>query len=265
MTWDPKQYGRFAGERSRPFFDLLARIQREQVGAAADLGCGPGELTRVLAERWPGARFIGVDSSPEMLAAAAAYQLPGRLRFVQADIATWRSDEPLDLIVSNAALHWVHGHERLLPALAAMLTPGGTLAVQMPDNFEAPSHRAIREVAEGPRWGPVLAGVGLQAGVVRSVTWYVEHLRSLGFEVDAWETTYIHVLKGDNPVLEWIKGSALRPLLARLEAAAAAEFLREVGDRLRRAYPPSGDMTLLPFPRLFFVATRKTAGVPAAP
>jgi trans-aconitate 2-methyltransferase len=258
MTWDPKQYGRFSGERSRPFFDLLGRIQREQVGAAADLGCGPGELTRVLAERWPAARITGVDSSPEMLAAAAAHQLPGRLQFVQGDIAAWRSDESLDLIISNAALQWVPGHERLLPALAGTLAPGGTLAVQMPNNFESPSHRAIREVAEGPRWGPTLAGVGLRAGVVKPLPWYVEHLRSLGFEVDAWETTYIHVLKGGDPVLEWFKGSALRPLLARLDAPAAGEFLREVGERLRRSYPPSGDVTLLPFPRIFFVATRSS-------
>jgi trans-aconitate 2-methyltransferase len=259
MTWDPKQYGRFAAERSRPFFDLLGRVQREPVRTAADLGCGPGELTRVLVERWPAARITGVDSSPEMLAAAAAHELPGRLRFVQGDIATWRSDEPLDLIVSNAALQWVHGHERLLPALAGMLAPGGTLAVQMPDFFETASHRVIRAVAEGPRWRSTLAGAGLQPGVVRPLPWYVEQLHALGFAVDAWATTYIHVLKGDNPVLEWIKGTALRPFLARLDAAATAAFLGEVGERLLLAYPPgTGGVTLLPFPRLFFVASLRT-------
>jgi trans-aconitate 2-methyltransferase len=256
MTWDPHQYARFAAERSRPFFDLLGHVRCEQVAVAVDLGCGQGELTRALAERWPAARVTGVDSSPEMLAEAAAHQLPGRLRFVQADIAAWHSEEPPDLILSNAALQWVPGHQTLLPALAAMLAPHGTLAVQMPNNFEAPSHRAIREVADGPRWGPLLAGAGLRSGVVQPLRWYVERLRSLGCEVDAWETTYIHVLKGDNPVLEWLKGSALRPLLARLDAPAAEEFLREVGERLRAAYPPSGADTLLPFPRIFLVATR---------
>jgi trans-aconitate 2-methyltransferase len=256
MTWDPKQYGLFSGERSRAFFDLLARIQREQVGVAADLGCGPGELTRVLAERWPSARITGVDNSPEMLASAAAKQLPGRLQFVQGDIATWRSAEPLDLIFSNAALHWVPGHETLLPALAGMLAPHGTLAVQMPNNWESASHRIVREVAEGPRWHSLLAGAGLPVGAVKPLAWYVERLRGLGFEVDAWETTYIHILKGDNPVLEWIKGTALRPLLARLDGPAREEFLRELGSRLRAGYPPVGADTLLPFPRIFFVATR---------
>jgi trans-aconitate 2-methyltransferase len=255
MTWDPTQYLRFQPERSRPFFDLLEHVTWERVNAAADLGCGTGELTRALCERWPDAAVIGVDSSPEMLDHARKWTVPGRLEFVQADISTWESPRPLDLIVSNAALQWVGNHDKLLPALCAMLAPAGTLAVQLPCHFETPAHRVIAEVTEAPRWQAQLHGVGLQPGAVRPLAWYVERLLRLGLTVDAWETTYLHVLRGENPVLEWMKGTALRPLLARLEGRDREEFLRELGERLRSAYPATDGITLFPFPRLFFVAT----------
>jgi trans-aconitate 2-methyltransferase len=256
MTWDPDQYGRFSAERSRPFFDLLGQVRKERVGAAADLGCGPGELTRALAERWPGAEVLGVDSSPEMLARAEKWSLPGRLRWQQADIASWQSDRPLDLILSNAALQWVGGHEELLPALVGMLAPGGALAVQMPHNLAEPSHRTVAEVAGRPRWRARLEGVGLREGAVKPVTWYAALLRGLGLAVDAWETTYLHILSGEDAVLEWLKGTALRPALARLGPEEAGAFLDEVGAGLRAAYPKTGADTFFPFPRLFFVATR---------
>jgi trans-aconitate 2-methyltransferase len=256
MTWDPVQYARFSRDRSRPFFDMLARVEREAVATAADLGCGAGELTRSLAERWPAARVVGVDSSPGMLERARRQAIPGRLRFELADIATWRGDEPLDLVVSNAALQWVPDHEALLPAIAGMLAPGGTLAVQMPSHFDSPAHQGVAAVAARPRWRPTLAGVGLQSGAVKPLGWYVGRLLGLGFAVDAWQTTYLHVLAGDNPVLEWMKGTALRPLLDRLPAEAVEEFLAEVGAELRAAYPPLGEVTVFPFTRIFFVATR---------
>lgn len=254
--WDPTQYLRFAPERARPFFDLLARVTWERVATVADLGCGTGALTRALSERWPDATVTGVDASPEMLEQARRWTVPGRLEFVQADLARWQPPRPLDLIVSNAALQWVPDHERLLPALVGLLAPAGALAVQVPYHFDTPAHKALAAVAEGPRWRDRLAGVGLQPGAVRPLAWYVQQLLRLGLTVDAWETTYLHVLRGQDPVLEWMKGSALRPLLARLEGADREEFLRDVGERFRAAYPAADGVTLFPFPRLFFVATR---------
>ncbi len=253
--WDAQQYLKYSDERSRPFFDLLARVRRERADSIADLGCGPGNLTRTLAERWPTARLLGVDNSLEMLQQARPRAIPGRLDFVQADIASWSPEKAVDLIFSNAALQWVSGHEALLPRLAGMLAPDGTLAVQMPYHFQNPAHLVIEETKADPRWRPALEGVGLHQKSVLPLVWYVERLHDLGFTVDAWQTTYVHVLSGENPVLEWFKGSALRPLLSRLAPEARVEFLHELGARLRAAYPARGGITLLPFPRLFFVAT----------
>ena len=255
--WDRRQYQKFSTERARPFFDLLGQVQRDSVAVAVDLGCGTGELTRALAERWPQARVTGLDNSPQMLEKAARSEIPGRLSFVIGDIATWKAAEPCDLIFSNAALHWVGDHSGLLKSLAGMLAPDGTLAVQMPSRFQTPSQRAIEETVNGPRWQR-LRGVGLHADSVRPLPWYVEQLHDLGFTVNAWETTYVHVLTGENPVLEWLKGTGLRPLLARLDPADTDDFLSELGARLRAAYPPTGSHTLFPFPRIFFVATRAT-------
>jgi trans-aconitate 2-methyltransferase len=256
--WDPQQYLKFSQERARPFFDLLSQVKRESVRNGVDLGCGPGELTHLLAERWsrPAARFVGVDNSPEMLEKARVLTILGRLTFELGDIATWKSDVPLDLIVSNAALHWVPDHARLLLELADMLAPDGTIAVQMPSRFQTPAQQAIDETVRQPRWS-VLQDVGLRPDCVKPIAWYVERLHDLAFEVNAWETTYVHVLSGADPVLEWLKGTALRPLLVRLDAEAKDEFLRELGGRLRIAYPPAGEHTLFPFPRIFFVATRR--------
>jgi len=257
--WDTEQYLKYSEERSRPFADLLARVRIEQPDFIADLGCGPGNLTRTLAERWPGARVVGVDSLREMLERARLLAMAARLDFALADIASWSPEKPVDLIVSNAALQWVGDHDALLPRLAGLLAPGGTLAVQMPYHFEDPAHLAIEETKADPRWSASLQGVGLQQNSVRPLQWYVEHLHDLGFIVDGWQTTYVHVLQGENPVLEWFRGTALRPLLSRLAPAAGEEFLHELGSRYQAAYPARAGVTLLPFTRLFFVATsRKT-------
>jgi trans-aconitate 2-methyltransferase len=252
--WDAAQYLRYADERSRPFGDLLARVTAENPRFVADLGCGPGNLTRTLPERWPAAQILGVDHSPEMLGQAHPLAIPGRLHFVQADIACWRPDQPVDLLVSNAALQWVPDHDVLIARLVELLSPGGTLAVQMPYHFQNPAHLVIEETKAAPRWRGSLQGVGLNQQSVRPLLWYVEYLHDLGLTVDAWQTTYVHVLSGENPVLEWFKGSALRPLLNVLEPQAQADFLHEVGDRLKATYPPRGAVTLLSFPRLFLVA-----------
>jgi trans-aconitate 2-methyltransferase len=254
--WDAGQYLKFSEERSRPFADLLAQVHREYARLIADLGCGPGNLTRALVERWPAARVVGVDNSPEMLAKAIPSAIPGRLDFVQADIACWSPKESVDLIVSNAALHWIRDHDSLLSRLAEMLTPDGILAVQMPNRFGTPSQTAIEETASKPPWASSLKGVGLHQESVMPLPWYVDRLLGLGFTVNAWETAYIHVMTGENPVLEWLKGTALRPLLERLGREADG-FLSALGSRLKTAYPAKGNVTLFPFPRLFFVATRR--------
>jgi trans-aconitate 2-methyltransferase len=253
--WDPRQYAKFSSERARPFLDLLAQVRLSAVRNAADLGCGPGEMTRLLAERWPEAQIVGVDNSEEMLAKAAAHAIPGRLRFERGDLESWRATEPLDLLISNAALHWAKDHERLLASWSSMLAPGGVLAVQMPYRFRTRSQRAIDAVVREPRWSERLAGVGLGEDSVKPLSWHVRCLQALGLEVNAWKTTYYHILSGDDPVLEWLKGTGLRPLLARLNEQQTEDFLQELGGRLRAAYPKKNGTTLLPFPRLFFVAT----------
>jgi trans-aconitate 2-methyltransferase len=254
--WDASQYCKFVDERARPFADLLAQVRCERPAFIVDLGCGTGHLTRTLAERWPTARVLGVDNSASMLEQARPLTLPGRLEFVQADIADWSCAQPIDLLVSNAALHWVGDHERLIPRLAALLAPGGTLAVQMPNRFQEPSQTAIEETAADARWATLLHGVGLHRESVLPLAWYVHQLLDVGFAVNAWETTYLHILTGDHPVLEWLKGTALRPLLQRLGPQLDGQFLADLGRRLRVAYPPIGGITVCPFPRLFFVATR---------
>jgi trans-aconitate 2-methyltransferase len=256
--WDPGTYLKFEKERSRPFFDLLTQLPEKSFRRIADLGCGPGRLTRRLAERWPEARVIGLDSSQEMLAEAEALSISARLEFEVGDLRTWQPSEPMDLVISSAALQWAPQHESLLPHLLDMLAEGGTLAVQVPDFIEMPLRIAIEQTVQGDRWRTRLAGAGLQPGCIKPLTWYVGELLEHDCEVNAWQTTYVHVLPGDNPVLEWIKGSALRPLLEKLNSAEANDFLQELGGRLRSEYPRNRGLTLFPFPRLFFVANRPT-------
>jgi len=254
--WDANQYNKFSAERARPFDDLMAQVDRtpENTRYIVDLGCGPGSLTRQLAERWPAAHVVGVDNSADMLAKARPLAIPGRLEFANADLAGWSPGQPADFVFSNAALHWIDDHEALLRRLARWLAPGGTLAVQMPNRFDGPVQRAIDEAAADPRWASQLKGVGLHKGSVQPIEWYVRVLQDLGFAVNGWETTYVHVLSGDDPVLEWFQGSGLRPLLARLDAAAVEEFRTELATRFRALYPPHRGTTLFPMPRLFFVA-----------
>jgi len=275
--WDAGQYLRFGGERARPFFDLTAQVGATSPGYVADLGCGPGNLTAALAARWPQATVVGVDNSPEMIAAAETaprqagpgQAAPGQaaapsspaaaapnLSFTLGDIADWRPAQAPDVIVCNAVLQWIPGHQELLARWAALLAPGGWLAFQLPGNFDQPSHTIVAELARSPRWRDLLKGAQLnrQAGDPAD---YVALLARPGYQVDAWETSYLHILPGDNPVLEWTKGSTLRPVLAELDAEQTNDFLREYGERLRTAYRPQPFGTLFPFRRVFTVVHRE--------
>lgn len=258
--WDPAQYLRFSDERSRPFFDLTGRVLTAGPRLVVDLGCGPGNLTAALAARWPGAEVLGIDSSGEMIEAAAASAADradghGRLSFARGDVRDWQPDAPPDVIVSNAVLQWVPGHEDLLPGWAAALAPGGWLAFQVPGNFDQPSHVILRDLVGSPRWRPLLAGVELNRSVADPAR-YADLLARAGCRVDAWETTYVHVLPGEDPVTQWYKGTGLRPVLTALDPEQAAAFLGEYSERVRRAYPRQPYGTVLPFRRVFVVARR---------
>jgi trans-aconitate 2-methyltransferase len=221
-----------------------------------DLGCGSGGLTASLASRWPTATVEGIDSSPEMIAAAGQHIAPG-LRFAVGDLAAWTPDpdRPVDVIVSNAALQWVPEHRDLLLRWIKALPVDGWLAFQVPGNFDAPSHTLMRELCRSPRWRDPLADV-MRWHPVGTPGEYLDLLAGQGCRVDAWETTYAQVLQGDDPVLEWVKGTALRPVLSALDAADGADFLGEYAARLRDAYPRRPYGTVFPFSRIFVVAQR---------
>ena len=257
--WDPGQYQRFGDERSRPFFDLLARVRAEDPRMVADLGCGPGTLTAALARRWPGAEVRGIDSSPDMIEAALALPeagLGGRLSFVLGDVRDWKPDGGVDVIVSNAVLQWVPDHLDVLARWAGFLGHGGWLAIQVPGNFDQPSHAVLRELAGSDRWRPLLAEVEFNRQAAAPAE-YLDLLARAGFEVDTWETTYLHVLPGEDPVTNWYKGTGLRPALAALPPDQAEEFLADYGARIARAYPAAPYGTVFPFRRVFAVAVRR--------
>jgi len=269
--WDATQYLRFGGERARPFFDLLARVGAGLPTCVVDMGCGPGNLTALLTERWPSAAVCGVDSSPPMIEAAQKLipagaslssgsgpvqtsHAPG-LSFVLDDVRHWEPQCLPDVIISNAVLQWVPGHRDLLVRWAGQLADEGWLAFQVPGNFDQPSHAILREMVASARWRPLLRDAELNRQSADPAE-YAELLAGTGCEVDAWETTYVHILEGDDPVLEWYKGTGLRPVLAALDVDQAADFLAEYGGRLGEAYPPSSFGTVFPFRRVFTVAHR---------
>ena len=254
--WSPEQYDRYRDERSRPFFDLMAQVDCPAARLVADLGCGPGSLTKTLASRFPDARIFGVDSSPEMIEAASAHA-SDRVSFELADIATWQPPAPLDVIVSNAALHWVPSHDALFARLAGLLAPQGVLAVQMPNNFGAPSHTLLRELCATPRWSPQLGHFAAREPFVLSPVFYVNTLFGLGLDVTLWETTYYQTLEGEDAVLEWMLGTTMRPLLSLLDEESQSALRRDYGERLRQTYPRADFGALFPFKRLFLVATKR--------
>lgn len=253
--WSAATYLRFEDERTPPSADLLARVPLTAASLVVDLGCGPGNSTELLARRFPDAEVIGVDTSPDMLAAASK-RLPGA-RFIEADVATWAPERPADVIFANAVLQWLPNHDALLPRLMGLLAPGGALAIQMPDNLDEPSHRAMREVALDPRWRERLAGAAAARTTLPSLESYYDMLRPRAAQVDVWRTTYAHPLDGAEAIAGWLKATGLRPFLDPLDASEREAFVAAYVERARRLYPARSDgKVLLRFPRLFIVATR---------
>jgi trans-aconitate 2-methyltransferase len=249
MAWDPLQYNRFSTERNRPFFDLVNQIGADRPATVTDLGCGTGELTATLTDRWPGAAIHGIDSSPEMLADRPAGQ---------ASFSVGRAEDfdatGADVLLSNALLQWVPNHRTLLQNWAAQLNHDGWLAFQVPANFGSPSHVLMRELAESARWQPTLGGVLRHGDAVSTAAEYLDLLTDSGLTVNAWQTEYQHLLFGDDPVLQWVSGTGLRPVLAALDDTDRAEFVTEYAARLRAAYPARSYGTVFGFQRTFVVA-----------
>ena len=253
-TWDPKRYLTYADERSRPFHELLSRVSSDKPQTVVDLGCGPGALTAILAERWPDADVVGIDSSREMIEAAAPYA-GDRVHFRVGDIATWSPERPVDVLVANAALQWVPRHRALLPGLVDVLAEGGELAFQVPGNFDEPSHVLLHRLAADPRFADSIGAVERPSAYDAAT--YLHDLTGLGCAVDAWETTYLHVLQGADPVFTWISGTGARPVLQALSGERREEFEHEYKALLREAYPEQSYGTVLPFRRVFVVARKE--------
>ncbi len=255
MSWSAAQYVKFEEERTRPACDLVQRIPLTSLSNGADIGCGPGNSTELLRARYPKACIVGIDSSPDMIEAARK-RLPD-VAFQVANIRAWRPAAPLDAILANAVLQWLPEHETLIPALIAMLKPGGALAVQMPDNLDEPSHRVMREIAGFGPWAAKLKHAAKARAERHGPDWYFRLLRVHAAHVDVWRTTYFHPLGGAPAIVEWLKGTGLRPFLDPLEKSEREAFLVRYEEAIAEAYPAETDGTvLLPFPRLFFVATR---------
>lgn len=257
--WNPSQYLKFSDHRLRPALELLDRVSVQMPEVIYDLGCGPGGITRLIAQRWPAADVYGIDNSAEMLQKAAAE--PGPIEWIEADIAAWAPPAPADLIYTNATLQWLPDHAELFPRLLGYLRPGGCLAVQMPLSWDAPSHRLMREtLANGGPNGAPLGTEALAQAVARrwveDAEVYYDLLVDRSTSLDIWETEYLQVLAGEDPVLEWVKGTGLRPILNGLNDAERAIFLAAYTERLREVYPMRANgATLYPFRRLFIVAT----------
>ena len=231
--------------------DLLHRVDPRRPRRVVDLGCGPGNLTALLAERWPDADVLGVDASTEMVQRALS-DGPPRVRFELGDARDWEPAEPVDVLVANATYQWVPGHLALLPRLVGRVAPGGWFAFQVPGNFGEPSHTLLHELAADPRYASWTEG--LPRPFSHDPVVYAEALQDLGLRVDAWETTYLHLLTGEDPVFAWVSGTGAGPILAALPEVQREEFTRDYRAALRAAYPRRPHGTLLPFRRVFVVA-----------
>lgn len=253
--WSPEQYLKFEDERTRPANDLLAAVPTNQVEFAVDLGCGPGNSTELLLRRYPSAEILGIDSSEEMIE-QASQRLPG-CRFEQGDLDTWRSEKKADVLYANASMQWLSGHDKLFPQFMDFLNTNGSLAIQMPDNLEQPTHIAMREVAGDKRWAEKLSKANATRSSLGDASFYYDLLKPHSKRVDIWRTTYHHPLEGIEGIVQWFLGSALRPYLAALNEDEKPQFLEKYREVLARSYKPMSDgVVLLPFPRLFIIATK---------
>jgi len=253
-TWNPGQYLRFGNERLQPVIDLIGRIPLESPRVIYDLGCGTGSGTVILKERWPGARVTGVDGSESMLERTRS--LEADISWQHSDLTTWEPSVPADLLFSNAVFHWLDDHHTLFPRLMSKLAPGGILAVQMPLNWREPTHRLIAGTVRGGPWRERLEPQ-LREFPVSEAQEYYDLLSIQASSIDMWETTYYHILEGPDPVVEWTKGSILKPLLDLLAEPEAGTFLEMYRSQIADAYPQQADgKTVLPFRRLFFMATK---------
>lgn len=256
--WDPAQYLRYADERGRPFVDLVARIP-VQASSVVDLGCGPGQLTGVLRSRFADATIHGIDSSPEMIERATGHNADAAATYETADVSTWQPGAPVDVMTSNALFQWVLEPLTVIGRLAGHVRPGGAFAVQVPSNFDAPSHVLLHEISSAPPFAEHTEGLHAARGT-ESAQDYLEVFAGLGWSVDVWSTEYLHVLPGDDPVFEWISGTAARPVLQSLPDGLRERFVTEYAAALREAYPRRAYGTVLPFARTFCVAVRPGAG-----
>ncbi|HWF00021.1 MAG TPA: trans-aconitate 2-methyltransferase [Caulobacteraceae bacterium] len=255
MSWSAQRYVRFEAERTRPVRDLLGAVPLDHVHRAVDLGCGPGNSTQALLDRYPEAEVSGFDSSPDMIAAARA-RLPD-VRFEEADATAWTDRGPFDLILANALYQWIPGHERIFPDLIQRLSPGGALAIQMPDNLDEPSHALMRKTASSGPWAARLASAAASREALLSAAGYYRLLSRHAERVDVWRTTYQHPLAGHGAVVAWVEATGLRPFFDPLEADQREAFKAAYERELEVAYPALDDGTvLLAFPRLFIVAVR---------
>ncbi|GAA4328310.1 trans-aconitate 2-methyltransferase [Variovorax defluvii] len=256
LDWSPALYRRYEDERTRPAQELLARVPLAGASRVVDLGCGPGNSTELLVRRFPGAEATGTDNSEPMLASARE-RLP-QARFELSDIATWQPAQAPDLIYANASLQWVPDHETLIPRLFASLAPGGVLAVQMPDNREEPTHRLMREVAAEAPWAQAIGDADKLRTRLLPLSGYYDLLAGEAARVDVWRTAYQHPMVSAGAIVEWVRGTGLKPFVDRLQADLQAGYLAEYERRVDRAYPPRSDgKRLLAFPRMFIVAQRK--------
>lgn len=255
LDWNPDLYRRYEDERTRPARELLARVPLAQAARVVDLGCGPGNSTELLARRFLRAQVLGTDNSESMLASARK-RLPDA-RFELSDIAQWRPSEAPDLIYANAALQWVPAHRELIPRLFSLLAPGGVLAIQMPDNRAEPTHRLMREVAALPAYAEAIGDPERMRTELLTIGAYYDLLAGPEAEVDVWHTVYQHPLADAAAIVEWVRGTGLKPYVDRLPAALQADFLAEYQARVAQAYAPRADgRVLLAFPRMFIVARR---------
>ena len=256
LDWNPALYRRFEDERTRPAQELLARVPLTAAAHVVDLGCGPGNSTELLVERFPKAQVTGTDNSEAMLVSARE-RLPAA-RFELSDIATWAPREAPDLIYANAALQWVPDHEVLIPRLFAALAPGGVLAVQMPDNRQEPTHRLMRAVAAEAPWKEPIGAADKLRTELLGIGGYYDLLAPVAAKVDVWHTVYQHPMASAAAIVEWVRGTGLKPFVDRLPPALQASYLAEYERRVDAAYPPRTDgKRLLAFPRMFIVAQRK--------